>query len=121
MSMTGLTMIICAYGFSAGGVQGLYNAAVYEICKPIDESQRKKRGEARQGGDDPKVKVRLALVLLIVGVATLTGAPVGGALIGRRDGDYLGAQLFAASSVLLGGVLLIAARVARIGWGVGRT
>ena len=119
--MTGLTMVVCAYGFAAGGVQGLYNAAVYEICKPVEKTQNKKGSENGRRRDDPNVKIRLAFVLLMVGAATLTGAPVGGALISREDGDYLRAQLFAASSVLLGGFFLIAARVARVGWKAYRT
>ena len=72
-------MVICAYGFVAGGIQSLYNACVFEMSMD------------RVGGvvDHKKVKVRLALVLSMVGVEVLTGAPIGGALMGKMEGRYL--------------------------------
>ena len=144
-------MVICAYGFVAGGVQSVYNAAVWEMSMRKRKSKstsmatlRGKKGGGGGGGDEGEgeeeeeggdmememekemgvdegaLKVRLAVVLSVIGIATLTGAPLGGALISRMGGEYLGAQLFAGSSVLLGGVLLGAARWKRDGWRAAR-
>lgn len=54
----------------------------------------------------------------LVSVASLTGPPLGGALIGAGSGHYLYAQAWAASSLALGGLVLIAARYTRVGFKV---
>ncbi|KAL9103343.1 MAG: hypothetical protein Q9163_001609 [Psora crenata] len=115
-SLVGFTMTLCAYGFAAGGVQSLYNAAVWEMSKLKHRRDGPRPVYGRTETDDSFLKVRLAVVLSAIGIATLTGAPLGGLLITRMDGGYLGAQLFAASSVLLGGVLLAGARWKKVGW-----
>ena len=53
-------------------------------------------------------------------MAALTGTPIGGALIKHDGGGYLGAQLFAALTVFVGGCLMIAARYAEAGLGIVR-
>ena len=63
-----------------------------------------------------KKGVRVAFVFLWISIAALTGTPIGGAIIKREHGGYLGAQLFAAMTVLSGGCLMIAARYAKAGW-----
>lgn len=55
------------------------------------------------------------MVFSVVAFASLTGSPIAGALIQANHGNYLGAQIWAASSMLLGAVALTAARVARTG------
>ena len=98
-SKTSLTIIACFYGFAAAGMQSLYNATIFSFAPDM-----------RSAG------VRMACVYLALGVASLTGAPIGGALIKKREGDYLYAQLFAGGSILLGGMLLLAARFVKLGW-----
>ena len=98
-----LLVVACLYGFSAAGLQGLYNATVYSFSP-----------------DRSKVGIRMALVFAVIGVACLTGAPVGGALINAHDGDYLYAQLFSGLSILVGGMFLLAARLVKSGWSAGR-
>lgn len=93
----------CLYGFSAAGLQGLYNATVYSFSP-----------------DRSKVGIRMALVFAVIGLACLTGAPVGGALIDANGGDYLYAQLFSGFSILVGGMFLLAARLVKSGWSAGR-
>jgi len=87
-------------------VQGLYNACVWEFSNLGD-------------GGEEKVGSRVAFVFVGLGVATLTGAPVGGALIGG-EGGWLGGQVFAGGSVGVGFLCLGAARWMREGWGAGR-
>ena len=80
-------------------MQGLYNPAIWNF----------------PGDNDAKRGVRVAFVFMWISVAALTGTPIGGALIKHDNGGYLGAQLFAALTVLVGGCLMIAARYAKAG------
>jgi hypothetical protein len=52
----------------------------------------------------------------VTGVASAIGPPVGGAILGACDGKYWGAQVWAGTSILLGGIVLFAARIVRVGW-----
>ncbi|KAF6234173.1 hypothetical protein HO173_007593 [Letharia columbiana] len=98
-SHTGITVVACFYGFFSGAVQGLYNPVIWKFA------------------DDPLKKgVRVAFVFMWISIAALTGSPIGGAIIKRENGGYLGAQLFAALTVLVGGCLMVAARYAKEGW-----
>ena len=98
-SHTAIIVVACFYGFFSGAVQGLYNPVIW-----------------RFPGDDGKTRLRVAFVFLWISIATLTGTPIGGALIKRDNGRYLGAQLFAAMTVLAGGCMMLAARYAKAGW-----
>lgn len=55
---------------------------------------------------------------LLVGIAGLTGEPVGGALIGRMGGGYLSAQCFAGGCVAVGALLCALARWWKVGLAV---
>ena len=101
-SHNAIIVVACFYGFFSGAVQGLYNPAIWNF----------------PGDNDAKRGIRVAFVFMGIGFAALTGTPIGGALIKREDGGYLGAQLFAAVTVLVGGCLMIAARYAKVGWGI---
>ena len=83
-------------------MQGLYNPAIWNFPARDPKSNR----------------VRVAFVFFWVSIAALTGTPIGGALIKHERGGYLHAQLFAAITVMVGGCLVVAARVAKAGWGV---
>ena len=83
-------------------MQGLYNPAIWNF-------PAKEKGEGR---------ARVAFVFFWISIAALTGTPIGGTLIKKEGGGYLHAQLFAAVTVLVGGCLIVAARVAKVGWGV---
>lgn len=63
-----------------------------------------------------KVGTRVGMVLTVVSFATLTGPAIEGALIQRDQGGYLLAQIFAATSILIGAVAGTVARVAKVGW-----
>lgn len=58
----------------------------------------------------------MGMVFSVVAFASLTGSPIAGALIDRDGGRYLGAQVWAGTSMMLGAVALTVARVARTGW-----
>lgn len=94
------TLIIFAvfYGLFAGGIQSLFPATLSSLTKDLR-----------------KTGVRMGMVFSIVSFACLTGSPIGGALIQRRNGDYLYAQLFAGSVLVCGCLTLTAARIAETG------
>ncbi len=53
------------------------------------------------------------MVFTIVSFAVLTGPPIAGQLIQKKDGEYQYAQIFAGSVMLFGGGLLTSARFAK--------
>lgn len=50
---------------------------------------------------------RVGMSFTILSFACLSGPPSAGALIGRGGGDYLYAQVFGGTTVVLGGVVLL--------------
>jgi len=54
---------------------------------------------------------RMGMVFTIVSFAVLTGPPIAGQLIQKKDGGYLYAQLFAGADMLVGACFLVAARM----------
>ncbi|RMY20264.1 hypothetical protein D0867_04127 [Hortaea werneckii] len=121
-----MIVIACFYGFVSAGVQVLYAPAVYAFC--LEQSNNTGRISSRSCTErqpNQMVTDRLGLkaggIFTCVGLACLIGTPIGGALISYRanrgmDHTYLGAQIFATVSLILGGCLLLASRVAKVGW-----
>ncbi|KAL2352108.1 major facilitator superfamily domain-containing protein [Cryomyces antarcticus] len=106
-----LLVVACFYGFACAGIQVLYASTVHSFC--LGAKNQERRG------------VRAGMVFSVVGVACLTGTPIGGALIKYRmdrglANPYLGAQCFAGVSLLMGGLLLLASRVVKEGWAAKR-
>jgi MFS family permease len=95
----GLWAFAGMYGLIASGLQGLFPAILSSLTTDL----------SKQG-------VRMGMGFTFVGIASATGPPLAGALIQSRGGSYLDAQMWAASSILAGGMVLVAARWARIGW-----
>ena len=58
----------------------------------------------------------MGMVFSVVSFAGLTGPPLAGALIQKREGSYLYAQMFAGSVLMGGCVTLVACRVSLNGW-----
>lgn len=94
---TALLIVGCGYGFTAGGVQSLFAAAV--------------RGFAG-GTNNP---TRIGVVFIAISIATLTGAPLGGQLVELANGDYLYAQVFSGVTIMFGASLLTLARFVKTG------
>lgn len=88
-----------AYGLVASGIQSLFAVSLTALTDDLS-----------------KLGTRMGLVVTIVAVASLTGSPIAGALLQASGGDYLAAQMWAASSMLLAAVALAAARICRTGW-----
>ncbi|EED14080.1 MFS monocarboxylate transporter, putative [Talaromyces stipitatus ATCC 10500] len=107
-NMPGLYVWAVIYGIMSAAVQGLFPVALSSLTDDL-----KKTG------------VRMGMVLTIVSFGALTGSPIAGALVqadnntGDSKGEkYLYMQMFMGSVILLGGGLVIVARVRRFGVGV---
>ncbi|KAJ5559724.1 hypothetical protein N7513_002123 [Penicillium frequentans] len=97
-SYGGLIAFVVVYGFFGGGVQSLFPSALASLT------------------DEPsKAGVRIGMIFSIVSIASLTGPPIAGALIDIHGGQYLYAQLFGGTSMVLGCLLLIVARYCKCG------
>ncbi|TGO33007.1 hypothetical protein BHYA_0273g00010 [Botrytis hyacinthi] len=84
------------YGIFAAGIQGLFPATLSSLTTDL-----------RKAG------VRMGMVFTVVSFAVLTGPPIGGVLIQRKNGGYEYAQIFAAADLLIGTAFLIMARLAK--------
>ncbi|EMC95617.1 hypothetical protein BAUCODRAFT_70871 [Baudoinia panamericana UAMH 10762] len=89
------------YGPGAAGIQSMYPATLASLTS-----------------DMSKAGVRMGMSFTVVSFASLTGPPLAGALIQYHGGNYLYAQTWAGTSFLAAGIVLIAARVAKVGWRV---
>lgn len=94
---TGLYVWCAFYGMTAGGIQSLFPAGLSSLTTDV-----------RKAG------VRMGMVFTIVSFATLAGPPIAGAIITASGGSYYGAQAFAGASLLLGMVLMAAARSVKL-------
>lgn len=97
---SGVFLVACFYGFAAATLQSLYIGTIYSFV----------------GGDRTKAGAKMGMVMAAVGLATLTGAPIGGQLVARHNGSYINAQVFAGISLVIGGCFFVGARFAKSGW-----
>lgn len=79
-----------SYGFFVAGFQGMFPAVLTSLTK-----------------DMSKVGTRNGMGLAIIGVGTLIGPPIAGALIQSYGGRYLIAQIFSGVTVLVGSFVLV--------------
>ncbi|KAK6609123.1 transporter MCH4-like protein 6 [Botrytis cinerea] len=95
-SRGGLYAWAVMYGIFAAGIQGLFPATLSSLTTDL-----------RKAG------VRMGMVFTVVSFAVLTGPPIGGVLIQKKNGGYEYAQIFAAVDLLVGTAFLIMARLAK--------
>ncbi|KAH8595256.1 major facilitator superfamily domain-containing protein [Bisporella sp. PMI_857] len=86
------------YGFSSGAFVSLGPALMAQIS-PIQE-----------------MGVRTGTFFLFVAIAGLTGNPIGGALVGEDDGDYLYLQIFCGVAMVMGTIFFTASRWVQAGF-----
>jgi hypothetical protein len=60
--------------------------------------------------------VRMGMAFTIVSFSSFTGPPLAGALIQINNGNYTYANIWAGTSFIIGGILLLATRVSLVGW-----
>jgi MFS family permease len=94
-SIEGLYAWDAMYGFFAGSIQALTLASASSFTP-----------------DMSKVGSRVGLAFVVLGISSLTGPAIGGALIHH---SYLPAQLFAGVGMTLGSLALALARIAQTG------
>jgi predicted MFS family arabinose efflux permease len=87
-----------SYGFFVAGFQGMFPAVLTSLTK-----------------DMSRVGTRNGMGLAIIGLGTLVGPPIAGALIQSNRGSYLIAQMFGGAAVLLGSIVLIVGRISITG------
>lgn len=97
VSMHSYIAFVSIYGVCANAVQTLFPSTLTHLTT-----------------DMTKMGVRTGMIFTIGSLACLTGAPIAGLLIRISDGSYRSAQLYGGTSVLLGGILMLAARIALI-------
>ncbi|KAI0023435.1 major facilitator superfamily domain-containing protein [Xylariomycetidae sp. FL0641] len=82
------------FGIISGSFQCLTATTVAAITKHLDH-----------------VGTRLGMAFGIISIAALTGPPLGGAIQGSQGGSYTGSQAWAATVILVGFCLFLAARL----------
>lgn len=87
------------YGLAAAAIQSVFPAASTTMTPDI-----KRTG------------TRVGMIFTIVSFAALTGPAITGTLIETCHGDYLGAQIFAGSSIFLGAGFAGCTRLAKTGF-----
>jgi len=98
-SRSGLYVFAAIYGFFASAIQSLFAVSLAALTDDLS-----------------KVGTRMGMVFSVVAFASLTGSPIAGALIQADGGTYLGAQIWAGTSMLLGAAALTVARLGRTGF-----
>jgi len=98
-SVTSLYIFTVFYGFFSAGFQTLFVAVLASLTKDLS-----------------KVGTRNGMGCSIVGLASLVGPPIAGALIQKDGGGYLTAQIWAASMMMAGSVVIFLGRVMLTGW-----
>ncbi len=93
-----LYVFAAIYGLAASAIQALFSVSLVALTDDLS-----------------KLGTRMGMVFSVVAFATLTGSPLAGALIRADGGTYLGPQIWAGTSMLLGAVALTVARVGRTG------
>jgi len=96
-NLGGFTAFVILYGLCSNAVQTLFPSTLSSLTKDLT-----------------KMGVRVGMVFTIGSIACLTGPPIAGALIARADGSYRFAQIFGGTTVMLGAVTLLAARLVQM-------
>lgn len=95
-SEAGLFAFAVVYGILAAALQALFPAVAITMT-PTPE----------------KTGTRVGMIFSFVSLANLTGPAICGAIIRQRGGSYIGAQMFGASSILLGAIMAACVRRSR--------
>ena len=97
-STAGIVVFAVVFGFSSGGFVSLAPTLIAQIS------------DLRQIG------ARVGAAFAIQSFGSLTGSPIGGAIVTAQDGDYIGLQLFCGFAMLGGAIVYVAARWSQVQW-----
>ncbi|KAI0389301.1 MFS general substrate transporter [Xylariaceae sp. FL0594] len=96
---TATTFIFGAlYGFASGGYISLIPPVIAQIS------------------DIREIGARSGALLFVASLASLTGSPIGGAIVSAQGGDYLGLKLWTGLNLLTGALILFVARTVQVGF-----
>ncbi|KAG5952842.1 hypothetical protein E4U53_007774 [Claviceps sorghi] len=93
---TGLYAFSVVYGLLAASLQAIYPAVATTMTPDV----------ARTG-------TRVGMILTFVSFSNLTGPAICGFIITQQNGRFVGAQIFAATSIFLGGIMAVCAKIAK--------
>lgn len=95
----GLYVFAVFYGIASAAAMGLFAGTVPSLTKDMN-----------------KIGTRVGMVLTLMSFGPLTGPSVAGALISDSNGNYLSAQIWAGSALLVATASLLTARMWTSGW-----
>lgn len=96
-SIAGDYVWVCFYGFFGAAIQGMFPSTLAGLTTDLSKNG-----------------TRIGMIFTIVSVAALTGPPLAGRLTEAGGGSYLAAQMWGGACLILGGLLLVAARWASL-------
>jgi predicted MFS family arabinose efflux permease len=97
-TVEGLYAFAAFYGFFSAGFQGLFPTVLSSLTKDLTKSG-----------------TRNGMGLAVVGLSSLIGTPIAGALMQINRGSYVVAQIWGASMMLAGVVIIMLGRLRIIG------
>ncbi|RMJ11460.1 hypothetical protein CDV36_008923 [Fusarium kuroshium] len=98
-TVTGMYVFSVFFGFANGACQGTFVGANASLTK-----------------DPRKMGTRFGMVQTICAFASLAGAPTAGAIIDKSGGDFVWAQVWGGTVLLMGASMVMASRIASSGW-----
>ncbi|KAK3682793.1 putative monocarboxylate permease [Podospora appendiculata] len=108
LSQPSLVAVSALFGFTSGSIQAVLPANVAYLCPDLS-----------------MLGTNLGMTLFSARVGLLIGNPIAGAILdqqssGRDHAVFWGSFAFAGAVVIVGGLLLIAVRVMKVGWGLAK-
>ncbi|KAJ4123211.1 hypothetical protein NW768_009740 [Fusarium equiseti] len=92
-TLTGEFIWVSIFGYFGAAIQSLFPSCCASLTSDLS-----------------KAGTRIGMIFSIISFAALTGSPLAGGLMQVMDGDYLGAQMWGGSSMILGMGFLYAAK-----------
>lgn len=80
-------------GYFGAGIQGMFPSTLASLTTDLTKSG-----------------TRIGMIFSVVSIAALTGPPLAGKLVEVCNGSYLGAQLWGGACLVVGGLILAAAK-----------
>lgn len=101
-SSGGIVAFAALFGFSSGAFVSLAPTLIAQVS------------------DIRYIGSRVGTGFAVMSFGALTGSPIGGAIVSRQHGDYIGLQLFCGIAMAVGVCFFIAARNAQVGFKVAK-
>ena len=86
---------------------GLFGAGITSMFPPALANAQK---------DSSKIGVRMGMIFSVMSIGCLCGPPIAGVLIDQDGENYLYAQMFGGSVMMLGAIVFMVPRTLGVGW-----